>query len=70
MPRPGESKKSKADLAKQIDKFLKDNPGASEALEQFGISNERYKMLVESQSRPVFYTANSTNLSESNGELD
>ena len=48
-------------LGKVIEEFLEANPDAKEALDYFGVSNERYQELMESQSRPVFYTTSSTN---------
>lgn len=70
MPKKREEGKIKYNLTVEMEEFLKANPKAGEALKQFGISHERYQMLITSLSRPVLYTANSTNASGPYGELD
>lgn len=60
----------KKKLSRVIEEFLKANPDAKEALDYFGVSDERYQELMESQSRPVFYTTSSTNAVNPGGELD
>ena len=57
-------------LGRAIEDFLKSNPDAKKALDYFGVSNELYEQLMESQSRPMFYTTSSTNTSSPGGELD
>jgi|GEM_PF-5068250 len=70
MPKKREEGKIKRNLTVEMEEFLKANPKAGEALKQFGISHERYQLLIASQSRPFLYTANSTNARDPNGELD
>jgi hypothetical protein len=50
-------------------KFLRDHPEAKQALEIFGIANDRYQQYLAAQLAPKFYTAISTVEGEQNGEL-
>lgn len=57
-------------MDRRINDFLEKNPKAAEALQLFGVTREQYERVLKAQSRPVFYTASSTNPGGMNGPLD
>lgn len=46
---------------KEVKKFLVEHPEIERALGLFGISHDLYLQLLLAQSRPIFYTSDSTN---------
>lgn len=46
---------------KEVKEFLVEHPEIERALELFGISHDLYLRFLLAQSRPIFYTSDSTN---------